>query len=192
MRLSDFLGSWEGTRLENQAHRKSNLLLVFSNILLAIALIRSDVTVRLAPTPLEGEAKIASDSASENLKISWGLYITTLIGNVTPKNAKFLSDALAPNLSPKIYRDVVSAVESQAKQVAEEQLTISFQPGNAFWEPAKSRVIVSGELVTSGVRGESHREPRTYELGFVVQNYRVLLDTIDFYPGPYKPDQARS
>lgn len=45
---------------------------------------------------------------------------------------------------------------------------------------------MSGELVTTGLRGEQQRELRTYEMRFIVQNYRVLLDDIRVYKGNYR------
>jgi conjugal transfer pilus assembly protein TraE len=192
MRFSNFLDTWEGAQRENRLHRLANPLLALIVLILVLALAVKDRTVVLVPPNLEREGAISSEAATEAVKTSWALYLTTLIGNVTPKSASFLSEALAPNLSPRIYRTVIASVEDQAKQIALEQLTISFHPTLARYESAIDRVIVTGEIVTSGLRGEKQREQRTYEMGFVVQNYRVLLDDLEVYKGVYKTNAAES
>ena len=156
------------------------------NVVLAIALLRRDVTVHLAPVPLEAQATVSSASASEQMQVSWAVYLTTLLGNVTPQNAEFVSKSLAANLSPNHSQTMLDSVAAQVRTIQEEQIALTFRPNVARYDGETRKVVVSGELVTTGLRGEQQRELRTYEMRFIVQNYRVLLDDIRVYKGNYR------
>ena len=70
-------------------------------------------------------------------------------------------------------------------------VTIRFTPSFAKYIQAKKHVIVSGELVTTGVRGNAVTEQRTYEMGLTVENYHVVLDELQVSKGAPKPSDIQ-
>lgn len=187
MNLKTFLDSWRGAQVENRSNRLLMAGLLTANVILAFGATSRDIRVELPPTPLPKEASITATGASPELQTAWAMYITTLLGNVDPKSAKFLTEALASNLSPAIYNEVIAAIDQQADLLREEQLSVSFTPSATQYDSKRSIVAITGEQVTTGANRESQRILRTYELGFVVQNYKMLLSDLDVYDGRYQP-----
>ena len=53
------------------------------------------------------------------------------------------------------------------------------------------KVVVTGELVIRGLRGAERREIRTYEMGFIVRDYTVLLDELRVIDGAWAKDKGK-
>lgn len=187
MKTPEFLNSWKGVQLENRFHRLLLAGSIAANIVLALGVTSRDVRVELPPTPLPKEAAITADSASPEMLTAWGMYVATLLGNADPKSAKFLTETIASNLSPAIYNDVVAAIDKQAAFLREEQLAVAFTPTATEFDGKRGVVAITGEQVTTGPSRDSQRVLRTYELGFEVRNYKVLLNNLDVYDGRYQP-----
>lgn len=192
MKFAPFLKTWHGTGDENRFHRRSNAVLLGLNLLLLIAFMAKGQTVVLVPPNLADTGSISASSASDEVRTSWALYYATLIGNVTPGNVAFLANAMGTGLTPRLYHDVNQAMSDQVKQVQTEQITTHFSAAQTRIDPASGHVLVSGQLITEGVRGNSEREIRTYEFGFVVSHYRVLLDTMVVHKGDFTPGQKEN
>lgn len=184
MRTREFLSTWEGALGENRFHRKALAALAAANLLLVAALLTKDTTVVLVPPTLDKRVEVSDSRSSPDVYSMWGLHVATLLGNVTPANAEFLSASLAPMLGPEIYRGVLDAIAQQVTLIKEEQLTLAFRPSEVRYDDAGHRVYVMGELVTRGARNVEEREIRTYELAFSTLNHAVRLDELLVHKGP--------
>jgi conjugal transfer pilus assembly protein TraE len=186
MNLQRYLATRAGALHENALQRGVTLGLVVIILVLSFALTRRDVRIELVPSPLAGTTQLSAEAASGELKLAWGLSIVNLIGNVSPRNAPFLQKTLPSYFAPQLYAHLIDALEAQAKQIGDEQLSVRFIPTSSRWDEARQRVVISGDITTSGVRGSSEQSVRTYELGFTVRDYRVLVDAFDVYEGAPK------
>ncbi len=187
MNLTRYLTTRAAALRENQLQRGVAAGLVAIILVLSIALVRRDVRIELVPSPLAGTTQLSAEAASGELKLAWGLSIVNLIGNVSPRNAPFLQKTLPAYFAPQLYARLVDALEAQAKQIGDEQLSVRFVPTSSRWDESRQRVVISGDITTSGVRGTSEQSLRTYELGFVVRDYRVLVDAFEVYEGAPRP-----
>lgn len=186
MKLKDYLRTREGALAENRVGRLSILILVVANVLLVGALAAKSQTVVLVPPTLEERSVVDARAASDEMKVAWGLYLAGTLGNVTPRSSEFLKTNVSRFLSPRLYRSVVDGIEQQATQIREEQITLQFMPTLAKYDPEIEKVVVTGELVIRGLRGAERREIRTYEMGFIVRDYTVLLDELRVIDGAWK------
>jgi conjugal transfer pilus assembly protein TraE len=186
MNLRAYLNMWRGVQAENLFHRVSTIGLVVLCLLLSTGWLARHEVVVMLPPQLSKEGWVTNDGASEEVLTQWGLSIAELLGNVTPSTAGYLKKSIAPMLTPSIYQKAMTAIEDQVKEVQKEQITIRFSPTYAKIEGDSKIVVIGGELTTTGIRGNSQTELRTYELGLVVQNYRVLVDSINVYKGAPK------
>lgn len=186
MNLATYLKTWRGTRAENKAYRPIFIVLVVSNLILAILLFQQQRTVVMVPPALTGEASISQDEASPELQQEWALYLTTLTGNITPRTAEVVKDSLSKHLAPNLYNTVVEWLDSEIQTITRDRVTLSFSPTVLRYEPQIDRVIVTGDLVLRGMRGQERRQTRTYELGFRTSNYKVRLTEFDVYEGTFK------
>lgn len=192
MKLSHFMDGWRGTQSENRFNRMLIAGLGLLVVLLTVGLVSKSTTVVMVPPTLEQEASLSENNASTEIQKSWGMYIATLLGNVSPGNASFLAKNISTHLSPHMYQPVVTSIQEQVKQIELEQLTTTFRATTVTWQQETGSVIVSGEAVTQGLRGEPQKAQRIYEMKFVTRNYQVLLDDIKVYRKGEAPQAVAS
>lgn len=182
MKLSQLLESWRIVQAENRLHRVVLIGLVISNTISALAALRTERAVVLVPPNLTKEVEITRNTASSELKESWGLYLAELLGNVTPATSEFIANALAPLLSTEIYRSVMDAMSEQISAIKMDHVATSFKPRQVSYEKETDKVFVTGELTTQGPNSKAETRNRTYEFVLSTRNYRPRLDYIDVYP----------
>ena len=181
MKLCQFLESWRIVQAENRLHRIVLLGLIVTNGLSALAALRTERAVVLVPPSLDKEVEITRNTASSELKESWGLYLAELLGNVTPTNADFIGKAITPLLSAELYRSVMDALSEQVNALKIDRVATSFKPRLVTYEQEAGTVFVTGELTTQGPNAKAETKNRTYEFVIAIHNYRPRLDSIDVY-----------
>jgi conjugal transfer pilus assembly protein TraE len=181
VKLSQLLESWRIVQAENRLHRVVLIGLVISNTISALAALRTERAVVLVPPNLTKEVEITRNTASSELKESWGLYLAELLGNVTPATSEFIANALAPLLSTEIYRSVMDAMSEQISAIKMDHVATSFKPRQVSYEKETDKVFVTGELTTQGPNSKAETRNRTYEFVLSTRNYRPRLDYIDVY-----------
>lgn len=182
MKLTHLLESWRIVQAENRLHRVVLIGLVITNGISALAALRTERAVVLVPPNLTKEVEITRNTASSELKESWGLYLAELLGNVTPATSEFIANALAPLLSTEIYRSVMDAMSEQISAIKMDRVATSFKPRQVSYERETDKVFVTGELTTQGPNSKAETRNRTYEFVLSTRNYRPRLDYIDVYP----------
>jgi conjugal transfer pilus assembly protein TraE len=191
MDMTKFKDSWRGTQAENKFNRLIIAGLLVLVLILAGSLAAKNTTVVMVPPTLEERGEISAGGSSPEILESWGFYMAYLLGNVTPGNAEYLAKNISRHLSSRMYQPVIDAINAQVKQVKEERITTTFSANEATFHPETGTVVVTGEAVTRGLRGEPEEAQRTYEMKFIVRNYQVLLDDIKVYRGNYNPGKKQ-
>jgi conjugal transfer pilus assembly protein TraE len=181
VKLGQFLESWRIVQAENRLHRIVLLGLIVTNGLSALSALRTERAVVLVPPNLDKEIEITRNTASSELKESWGLYLAELLGNVTPTNADFIGKAITPLLSAELYRSVMDALSEQVNALKIDRVATSFKPRQVAYEQETGKVFVTGELTTQGPNARAETKNRTYEFLLAIHNYRPRLDSIDVY-----------
>ena len=184
MTLADFLATWRGLPLENRLHRLAVLGLIGSNLITAVALLRADHTVVLVPPVLEGQVSVARESASQEVKEAWALFVAELLGNVSPSSAEFIQKAVDPLLAPSLRRPVLEVMAAQIREIQRERVSMSFNVRAIAYDPPTDRVFVTGVQTTSGPGGKpvARTRTRTYELIVGFAHYRPVVRHLDVYP----------
>jgi len=184
MKLKNLLRTWEGVQAENKWNRIFIALLLVALIVLLIQVFNKDTVVTIQPYTLTDEAWVTSDESSSSYKEAWGWAVATLLGNVTPSNVDFIKERLSPILSPRIYNDVIDALEMQAREIKVDRVTMRFEPRFIEYEHDSGKVFVYGNSFVRGVArsGESRGE-RTYEFDIAISNYLPVIDHMSTYEG---------
>jgi conjugal transfer pilus assembly protein TraE len=180
--LSDFLATWCGLTLENRLHRLAVLGLIGTNLITAVALLRADHTVVLVPPVLEGQVSVARESASQEVKEAWALFVGELLGNVSPSSAEFIQKAVNPLLAPSLRRPVLEVMAEQVREIQRERVSMSFNVRAIAHDPPTDKVFVTGVQTTSGPGGKPVARTRTYELIVGFAHYRPVIRHLDVYP----------
>lgn len=190
MKLSNYLSSWDATRLENRYGRFVMVLLSAATLLLTVAVMNKDPIIVEIPPGLTEKGAVMVDDASDAVKESWAMYFADQLGNVTPRTADFVDRKLARHLSTSISTQVRALIAAQAKEVKEEQVTIQFSPTDVFALP-DGTVAVTGEYAIRGLRQDERRFVQTFEFGIQVRNYLVVMTSLDAYEGPWRSAEER-
>lgn len=183
MNFKDFFSTWDGLVKENKFHRFVVMGLLVSNVLAALAALRTERSVVLVPPKLTAEVEVTRNRASANFKQAWGLFVAELLGNVTPESIDFVRQALAPMLDSSIYREVMDDLVRQIEDIKRDRVALSFQPQEALYEPETDKVFISGRLRAQGPGSKPVEVTRTYELVIDINDYRPLIRQIDAYSG---------
>ena len=165
--------------------------LLVTNIVLALGLMvsvtrqsMSHERIVLVPPNLTESARIAWKNASGSYYKAWGLYIATLIGNLTPNNVRFIVDSLSHLFSAKIYTGLREKLISIAEDetIRHAGATNYFSPHQAIYEPSTGRTFILGNL-TLQYRSRSENKPVVYEMAFDMQSGVPIVTHFTSYEG---------
>lgn len=188
MKWKAYLRSWEGTRLENQWMRIFSALLLGIVLVMSVLLFRKEQVVVVQPFTLAEEAWVAKGQASQSYQEAWGMALSMLLGNVTPKNIDYIKSSLEPILASDIYHEVIDALEIQAQDIRKERITMRFEQRAAVYE--KGTVFIEGISFVKGLAGREKSSPRTYEFRFNVKDYRLELAYLNTYEGQARTEDV--
>jgi len=184
--------TWHGINTENRFHRIAVALLLLTNLLTLISLVRADRTVVLVPPILEGQVNVARDSASREVKEAWAVYVAELLGNVGAGSADFIQRALQPLLAPELRREVLAVIGEQVDAIKRERVSMHFSPNALSFDAASDTFYVTGMQVSAGPAAQPVRHQRTFEVRVGFRHYRPVISHLDVYPGsPRDPKERR-
>jgi len=182
--------TWRGINRENRFHRIAVALLLATNLLTLLALVRADRTVVLVPPILEGQVNVARDSASREVKEAWAVYVAELLGNVGAASADFIQRTLEPLLAPELRRAVLEVIGAQVEAIKRERVSMSFSPSGLRYEEASDTFYVTGMQVSSGPAAQPVRHQRTFEVRVGFRHYRPVITHLDVYPGSPRNEKS--
>ena len=182
--------TWRGINRENRFHRIAVALLLATNLLTLLALVRADRTVVLVPPILEGQVNVARDSASREVKEAWAVYVAELLGNVGAGSADFIQRTLEPLLAPALRREVLQVIGAQVEAIKRERVSMSFSPSGLSYEEDSDTFYVTGMQVSSGPAAQPVRHQRTFEVRVGFRHYRPVITHLDVYPGSPRNEKS--
>jgi len=192
MKFDQYLKTWRGALAENKHSRYIILILVITNLVLAVYATSKTTTVVLVPPHLKREASLAENTADAGYKEAWATYVAMMLGNVTPKTAPYVSETVGKLMSPAVYRLMMDGITEQANRIATEQITVQFVPTQTFYNVEQDVVVVTGEYVIRGVQSAEQRSLRTYEIGIDVSDYAARVDSIKAYSGAWNAQREEA
>lgn len=161
----------------------ASTVMLIANLVLAVALIRRESYVVLVPPDLDKRVTVARAKADQGYLESWGYYLATLLGNITPSTAEFIRARIEPLLDPGITRDVITVLEQQLDQIRRDRVTLRFEPKRTTFEPETAKVFVTGTSFVEAAAGTRDSQIRTYEFTIRMRNFGPLIDHLATYPG---------
>lgn len=171
---------------------KDNRLLLISNTFLAVALAfcsyslvtRHETTV-LVPPQLNRSVTIGWNSASREYVKSFALYVATLAGNITTKNAEFVVDNLSTLVSPRIFSDVRKNLlaQSQSPNFIRNASSTHFSPERIIYEDDTGRAYVLGAMTFDGAVNAKEVKPMIYDMVIKMVDGKPVIDAITNYLG---------
>ena len=183
MNLKIFSDDWRGTRSENTFLRILVPLLILAIIALAVVLLTQDRETILVPPNISETMTVSKKTADAAYKKSWGLFVASTIGNVTPANADFVSEQLSQLVDGRVYHAMKADIAAQILEIKTNNLSIEFQAQQIVYEPETDRVFVLGKTQTSGSAGRLSKDNRVFELQIEMNSGRPLVTDMQTYAG---------
>ncbi|MGI9304176.1 MAG: TraE/TraK family type IV conjugative transfer system protein [Gammaproteobacteria bacterium] len=183
MEFRDFKISFSQLLKQNRIKDGVILMLVIANLAAVFGWLRTRETVVLVPPTLNERAQVSFSSASPSYTKSWGFYVTSLVGNVSPGNIDFVVESLGEILSPEVYHDVKAALARQIQEIKEESTTVTFSPQQIVYEDETKKVFVYGRIRVAGPGSKPRDIMRTYEYILDMRFGRPWVTHFDVYEG---------
>jgi conjugal transfer pilus assembly protein TraE len=188
---------WQKTTWENAI--KSNTALSLSNVVLAIiaflavahALGLKDRVV-LTPPVVTKEMTVGWSSADAEYLKSFGLYATTLIGNITPANSDFVVGAISNFMDSSIYTEAKKHIlsASQSRTFFDSAASSKFTPRATYYEADTSTVFVSGDMAILSAGSQPQIGQITYEMKIIIRGGKPVIMSLTSYDGLEPHDSA--
>ncbi|MYM92717.1 TraE/TraK family type IV conjugative transfer system protein [Duganella vulcania] len=183
MNLKNFSATWRGLKAENKLFRILLPVLVFSVAILSWAVANKKDTVILVPPTIPEQMNVSFQKASGGFKKSWGLFVSSMAGNVTPGNVEFVRQSLQDMMSAQAWHTINESLASQTQIIKDENLTIRFEPRDVYFEEQSDRVFVTGSSTITGPGGRSNKKNRVFELAIAIAGYAPKIVGFDSYDG---------
>lgn len=186
MILKRFSATWESTIRSNNFLLVSNTCLVILTAILITLLLSRHERLVLVPPHLDSKMEVSWNSANEGYYKSFGMYVATLIGSVTPRTVKFVANSLGDFMAPPIYSKVRAQILSLANSPTFMHATSTnfFRPDSIVYEASTSRVFVLGKLVNAGFQEVADSEkPVIYEMRIRMHDGRPQITGFTSYSG---------
>ncbi len=175
--------SWSAMRSELVFYRVLVLALLVVCAMALFGWLRKDQSTIIAPPTITEQMEVSRNKASSGYKKAWGLFTSTLIGNLTPSNADFVLRSLEDLFAPAVYGDLRRRLAADLETLKKEQVTVSFEPQLVSYEPGTDKVFVVGRSSLEGVGGKVDRFQRTYEYCIAQNAGRPVITRFRTYTG---------
>ena len=183
MKWSVFSNSWRDLKLQNFLFRLMVPMLIMSNLISGIGWMQKDRITVLVPPVLTEATSVSKRSADAGYKKAWGLFLTGLLGNVTPGNAEFVMESIQLLMSPRVFSELRAAVASDIESIKKDGVTISFEQKTVLYERESDKVFVIGRTGISNAAGSVSKFDRVYEMRVVIENGQPQIVDIATYVG---------
>jgi conjugal transfer pilus assembly protein TraE len=184
MTFARFFRTWEGTRRLNALLGGVVLAQGIAIGGLGLLVLRQDRTVTMVPPDFHQAVSVRRGQADPAFHEAWGAYFAGVLGNVTPGNVRFVRQALESHLCPEIFHDVVSQVERESMQMAQDRVSTRFLAQRVVYEAQTGKVFVQGQHVIDSAAGARRTTDRTFEFVLRVREFMPQVCGVASYAGP--------
>lgn len=196
MNNKSFNRTWGAMIAERNSTKIANLILAIALAVSVVMLFNKKDHFIVLPPKLDERIEITLDSADAGYVKSWGVHLASLVGNVHPGNAQFVSDTLGALLSPDAYHKISGQMGAQVFKIKKEGRRTRFTPTAIIYEDSSRKVFVKGdfETFTPGLSGSEDvvgrntnlRRDKVYEFVITLDHGKPYVEHFDTYFGPIR------
>jgi conjugal transfer pilus assembly protein TraE len=185
MKIKKMQNTMEGLKSLRNFQTLSIACLSVAVLLLTFNQMGQHETTRLVPPNLDKAVKVGWNSADDEYIKSFGLYASTLMGNVTPKNVNFIADSVSAFVDPKIYADVRKKMFVLANDpvFATNAGSVSWNATDISYEKASKKVFILGSMESRSASGKPKQDYQVVEYVIEMRAGRPWITGMDHYPG---------
>ena len=188
MKERKFKKSWDASQKMISMLLVSTMVLAVSLVVLASKVATQHERIVLVPPHLDERMNIGWEQANKEYYKAWAMYVSMLIGNITPDNVDFVTKSLGSMFAPKIYQSVKQQLLSLAKEpMFSSGTSISyFTADQVIYEPSTNKVFVVGEYISTTATAAGMLDSTKYVIMEYVMSMQAGRPVIEFftsYPG---------
>lgn len=141
--------SWSGALVKANVTTISNLILSAAVLAAVGYMMFRGPTIIIKPPVMTGDIVIEDGHPNKEWKKSWALYASYLLGNLNPKNVKFVSERIITMLSPKLQNEQAQSIQKIAEIMKARSVSQSFEVQDLNYDPTSDMIWVWGYKATS-------------------------------------------
>lgn len=183
MKWSLFSNTWASLRTENLLYRTLVPMLVIANVISMSGWLSKDRITTLVPPTLNEAVSISKRTADAGYKKAWGLYVASLLGNVSPGNADFVIESLQLLMAPRVFGQLKSSVAQDVEMIKKDGVSVSFEQKQVLFEKETDKVFVIGRTGISNAAGAVTKFDRIFEVRISIENGNPQVVELDTYQG---------
>lgn len=183
MKWSIFSNTWASLRTENVLYRTLVPVLVIANVISMAGWLSKDRVTTLVPPTLSEAVSVSKRSADAGYKKAWGLYVASLLGNVSPGNADFVIESLQLLMSPRVFSNLKQSVASDVDMIKKDGVSVSFEQKQVLYEKETDKVFIVGRTGISNSAGTVTKFDRVFEVRVDIENGQPQIIELDSYQG---------
>lgn len=139
----------------------------------------------VVPPGLSGPVAIDWGRADAEYMKTFGIFYSTLLGTITPRNAQFVADRLTGMTAADAYPAIRLSILAMAKDpsFAGSGSATDFVSNQVVYEPESGKVFVSGDNHVYSGFGQPKLTQVVYEMDIRIVEGRPVMYAIVNYPG---------
>ena len=190
MKLNIFAGKLKQSLSQNQILAVGLVAVVILATLQQLKINQMRERVVILPAGMTEKTEIATRSANEAYYKSWGVFVSSQVGSVTPGEAESTATVLEPYFTREAWLPVKSHLNSIRLDPNYQQYAAvnQFSPKLAIYEPSTNKTFVQGTQKTSVYRDNKalplSQMEVTYEMDIKIQSGVPKVTNITSYRGP--------
>jgi conjugal transfer pilus assembly protein TraE len=174
-----WIRSWKSALAENFFLRSVTLLLGISLMITTLMLSAKSQRILLVPPQITKEFWIERDRVAPEYMEQMGVFIATLVGNLSPGNAEFSVDMLIKHyLDPSLKQpEAVREFLGQAAYIKKNNITQAFFPSSiSVVDTDNMKVRVEGSNVVNIGTARMSGERVSYLIRFNARDYKLYVE----------------
>lgn len=170
--------TWKKQQFERKVFILSSLVYgAIVLVLLGLLIVKKEVII-LTPPQIKEKISITRSMANEPYYKEMALFLTQLVGNLSPNTVDYALEVFSSYLDPSIYETVSDSLAEVADTIRKKQIATAFYPDKIGKVGAKWYVV--GSLYKFDSSKSQNAEIRkggivTYEINFKVRSFRLYI-----------------
>ena len=173
-----WIKNWKSALAENFFLRSAVILLA-AGLILNATVFKEETRVIVSPPTLTDEFWVEKNKASEEYLEQMAVFIATLAGNLSPRNASYNIDALLKYMDHGRMLEVKDDLKGQAAYIKKNNISQSYHADSSKVDAENQTVVISGEVVRHIGAIKVSQEKMAVHVGFKVKDYG--LKVVDLY-----------
>lgn len=140
----------------------------------------------VVPPGLSGPVAVDWGLADSEYMKTFGIFYSTLLGTITPRNATYVADRLSAMTASAAYPAIRLSILSMAKDpsFSGSGSSSNFMSHQVIYEPETGKVFVAGDNQVFSGFGQPKLTPVVYEMDIRIIEGRPVVNSVINYPGP--------